>query len=842
MLQLQRGTNVDVVLKEDQPSGKLTTGQIAAILTKGDHPRGIKVRLTNGQIGRVQSLSDSTTAQSLPSDSIYGRTDSPPDQFHKAYSTYLGRGVVQDARDDGYDAESSNRSSSLFNYIRPAKQPKATTNTHVNGRKDRLSPQLLLESEFPKLDSTLIAAILADYAVLDDARGVLKELSRIKPLKRCLHLLELFHAKANRAPISQELRAAREHDDSFWDQRDILQPFPFVATCLTVGCSFDPDVGYQEEVHPEPFNTTFKEVEYDEGITVLDITYPDKVKYCFAVLPGQLGVTWPTTVSRPMSADNYLSRYYKPPGHVSRTEHGSDNASLNTDDIKDEGYERPSPDGDTRRSIEKLVSRFAPYQLMNEEALKSVWSEEVDGLKDPLEHDRSHHTQVASLRNIAMDQVIRTVLKAPILDKDVVGYAHQLPDFKPRLRSKLLFMAQDGELPSSAVTVSYMEFAFWSESHVDLSIFSNLTAQCLVEAACKILKDGNVKSLDLSHLRQLSEADMTKILDVAAHLDSLYLLEMTQISLKFLESTWNEPEPFTTNIYHTETLRRPFTEENHTYSKLVPSIKSPDIKVGQNNPVKHILWANVYEDDAGNPCLHKIDGGSVNWTRMQDGSWDSEPTLHLAVFPFHDGFYPITKIVTGLTNFLSCTRKLDRAFGMIELGTAGFTMAKSFALSPSTLGEPTAMTNVGPLPEAIFNAASVATKCSNTVWPLPFPELKKGEWSILIFNDHRWRKMNKVYHLAMIMPKTENPEEGYKVESMESFLEHVVGNSTNAGADAIEKANLLEYWKRKTPFLEMCPAEEIHELLPAFKKTMEVARKRKSFHILKRHIWNRRKS
>ena len=78
-------------------------------------------------------------------------------------------------------------------------------------------------------------------------------LRRIKPLKCCLHLLELFHAKANRAPVSQELRAAREHDDSFWDQRDILQPFPFVATCLTVGCSFDPDVGYQEEVHPEPF-------------------------------------------------------------------------------------------------------------------------------------------------------------------------------------------------------------------------------------------------------------------------------------------------------------------------------------------------------------------------------------------------------------------------------------------------------------------------------------------------------------------------------------------------------------------------------------------------------------
>ena len=316
---------------------------------------------------------------------------------------------------------------------------------------------------------------------------------------------------------------------------------------------------------------------------------------------------------------------------------------------------------------------------------------------------------------------------------------------------------------------------------------------------------------------------MTKILDVASHLDSLYLLEMPQISLKFLESTWNDPEPLIAEIYHTEILRRPLTKDNHTYSKLLPSIKSPDIKVGQNNLVKHILWAKVYKDDAGKPCPRKTDGGSVDWTRMQDGSWESEPTLHLAVFPFHDGFYPITKIVTGLTNFLSCTRKLERAFGMTELGTASFTMAKSFALSRSTLGEPTGITKVGPLPETMFNAASVATQCSNTVWPLPFPELKKGEWSILIFNDHGWRKKNEVYHLAMIMPKTENPEAGYEVESMERFLEHVVGSSTNVGADAAEKADLVEYWKRRTPFLEMCPAEEIHELLPAFKKTMEVA-------------------
>ena len=70
MSQLRPGVMVNVVLKTHQQSGKLTTGQISEILTRGDHPRGIKVRLSSGEIGRVQSQSLSSehiaTAQTPP--------------------------------------------------------------------------------------------------------------------------------------------------------------------------------------------------------------------------------------------------------------------------------------------------------------------------------------------------------------------------------------------------------------------------------------------------------------------------------------------------------------------------------------------------------------------------------------------------------------------------------------------------------------------------------------------------------------------------------------------------------------------------------------------------------
>ena len=51
------GRTVDIVLKKDQPTGKLTRGVVKDILTNSKfHPRGIKVRLEDGSIGRVQNI------------------------------------------------------------------------------------------------------------------------------------------------------------------------------------------------------------------------------------------------------------------------------------------------------------------------------------------------------------------------------------------------------------------------------------------------------------------------------------------------------------------------------------------------------------------------------------------------------------------------------------------------------------------------------------------------------------------------------------------------------------------------------------------------------------------
>jgi len=53
------GMLVRIVLKKDQRSGNLTEGVVSKILTKSPrHPHGIKVRLEDGQVGRVKEIDE----------------------------------------------------------------------------------------------------------------------------------------------------------------------------------------------------------------------------------------------------------------------------------------------------------------------------------------------------------------------------------------------------------------------------------------------------------------------------------------------------------------------------------------------------------------------------------------------------------------------------------------------------------------------------------------------------------------------------------------------------------------------------------------------------------------
>jgi conserved hypothetical protein len=55
--EIHPGMRVLIVEKQNQPTGKLTEGVVARLLTSSPtHPHGIKVMLVDGKVGRVQAL------------------------------------------------------------------------------------------------------------------------------------------------------------------------------------------------------------------------------------------------------------------------------------------------------------------------------------------------------------------------------------------------------------------------------------------------------------------------------------------------------------------------------------------------------------------------------------------------------------------------------------------------------------------------------------------------------------------------------------------------------------------------------------------------------------------
>ncbi len=54
---IKSGSKVYIVLKKDQRTGKKTKGIVKDLLTRSSfHPHGIKVRLEDGKVGRVQEV------------------------------------------------------------------------------------------------------------------------------------------------------------------------------------------------------------------------------------------------------------------------------------------------------------------------------------------------------------------------------------------------------------------------------------------------------------------------------------------------------------------------------------------------------------------------------------------------------------------------------------------------------------------------------------------------------------------------------------------------------------------------------------------------------------------
>lgn len=127
------GVGVSIVLKVDQLTGRQVQGIVGDVLTSGNHLRGIKVRLQDGRVGRVQQIVDAATAQTaadrLSNLGRNGEADCFGATSRTLYQPTItpSRRQFSDMREDGfdYDDEASSRAApSLLDFVKQPKQKK----------------------------------------------------------------------------------------------------------------------------------------------------------------------------------------------------------------------------------------------------------------------------------------------------------------------------------------------------------------------------------------------------------------------------------------------------------------------------------------------------------------------------------------------------------------------------------------------------------------------------------------------------------------------------------------------------------------------------------------------
>lgn len=219
---LKPGQFVSIVLKADQRTGKQVQGTVAQLLTRHDHPRGIKVKLNDGRVGRVQQILSQSSNQTPASSNM--SSNNPWADAPSQGSPYGNQQQSQQGQAQRYYAsynQASDQQQNAWSHSQPQQQQPQQQQQHQGGYSAPQGPppsqgvrrsdtdqvlahegdraaqvehmqqyeanapqseddrnQADLQKQFPTIDSSLIAAIYNERKPdMAEIRELLQELS-----------------------------------------------------------------------------------------------------------------------------------------------------------------------------------------------------------------------------------------------------------------------------------------------------------------------------------------------------------------------------------------------------------------------------------------------------------------------------------------------------------------------------------------------------------------------------------------------------------------------------------------------------------------------------------------
>ncbi|KAL8691725.1 MAG: hypothetical protein Q9218_003118 [Villophora microphyllina] len=580
-------------------------------------------------------------------------------------------------------------------------------------------------------------------------------------LRRCLDVVKHFSHPDNHLPLQQELIAASKFDDDFWvapesneDEKNNNIPFPFIATCLIMGASFNVK-GYYHHVQMEPFFMAYNEGDNNNGITVFDITDLDNVRYCFVDFYGMESER-AVALMTPLSARTYLEAYYLLDDSDDRAKKTDLSALLNqfkskglvTTAALKETWPSGAWQGDkVFEEDDQGLSGSSACRAADEDAAQI--STTAATLRKPMKPATDENKgPVKSLRAQTLDKLLEDLLRQAqdisVLDPDLYTEADVLTDFIPQLREKLYSRAAT-LVPSTAI-LHLLEKALGQDIEVDFTPFTTLSVDHLAELVLG-LRNGKMRVLNLSNKHNLTEADLVKILGIQSaqttkpehlsssvppsapgsseELNTVVLLETPEVSIDFLTKHLGQY-----NIIHSELMRRPLlSPRRHRYND---SVLQP-IEFIASDTVTQIVWVGISSTQAHDRSLRLSDGAfnfkeNLEYSVSASDVWGSEHGKmkyknHLLDIPL-----PPLKSVQGLhrlMQYLDCIV----SYSMDEWHTAA---ARCFATTANLEDNVEFNYGVGPLSGMLLQDDDRYGKSVASAKGAP---LKPGQWAIVLIHE-----------------------------------------------------------------------------------------------------------
>ena len=335
--------------------------------------------------------------------------------------------------------------------------------------------------------------------------------------------------------------------------------------------------------------------------------------------------------------------------------------------------------------------------------------------------DIAPESNVETLRDQAMDKLIQAMLSRSEEDPDLMSEAGLLADFLPRLKDKLYNRAAD--LHWSSYHLDLLFKALQNEVEVDLSPLSGLRGESLALLVSKLLKNGKMRALNLSHRSDISEKDLNSMLSTENSLQYLYLLEMPQIPI---QSLWGAL--LNCEVYHSDLLRCALSDHDFQYrAQLRASMTSMDFR--GTNAVSQIVWVGLGMDECSERQNH-LPNGRIAWERLKLNTYDGtilhlHGTLAQRIYSL-DLPLPARKLVHALLRLLEWTTAVELLWANDLAKGIACSMATSASRANDT-GHSVSHLNpeLYAAPKEIRHRQQYSTRFS----------LEVGEWSLFLVSE-----------------------------------------------------------------------------------------------------------